>query len=150
MSDYIFIAWLVALVALVIIELMTMGLTTIWFAGGALVGAILALCKAPLLAQVIVALIVSIVLLVTTRPIAVKYFNKDRELTNAEGLAGQKAIVISDIDNIHESGQVKVGGQEWTARSEDDSQTIPQGTVVEIVRVSGVKLIVKPQNTNEN
>lgn len=138
------ISWLVILVVMVIIELMTMGLTTIWFAGGALIGAILALLNAPLLAQIIVALAVSIVLLLTTRPVAVKYFNKDRVRTNVEGLIGHAAIVIGDIDNIQGVGQVNVGGQEWSARSYDDTVKIPTGAVVEIINISGVKLIVKP------
>ena len=137
-------AWLIILVVLVLIELLTMGLTTIWFAGGALIGAILALLNAPLLAQIIVALAVSIVLLLTTRPVAVKYFNKDRVRTNVEGLIGHAAIVIGDIDNIQGVGQVNVGGQEWSARSYDDTVKIPTGAVVEIINISGVKLIVKP------
>jgi len=138
------ITWLVILVVLVVIELLTMGLTTIWFAGGALIGAILALFDIPVSIQIIAALIVSMILMFFTRPIAVKHFNKDRVRTNVESLIGHVAVVIGEIDNLKAIGQVNVGGQEWTARSTDDSVIIKPGTVVEIVNISGVKLMVKP------
>ena len=144
MNETYVMVWIVLLVMLVLIELLTMGLTTIWFAGGALVGCILALLGAPLWAQIVAALVVSIVLLLTTRPIAVKYFNKDRVRTNAEGLIGHIAIVMSEIDNLQGIGLVNVGGQEWSARSSDDNVRISAGSVVEILSISGVKLIVKP------
>ncbi len=144
MNETYVMVWIVLLVMLVLVELLTMGLTTIWFAGGSLVGCILALLGAPLWAQIVAALVVSIVLLLTTRPIAVKYFNKDRVRTNAESLIGHIAIVMSDIDNIQGIGLVNVGGQEWSARSYDDNVNISSGSVVEILSISGVKLIVKP------
>jgi len=137
------IAWLIILVVLVIIELMTMGLTTIWFAGGALVGAILSLFNVPLWVQIVAALIVSLALLLTTRPIAMKHFNKDRIRTNAESLIGQTAVVMSDIDNLKGIGLINVRGQEWSARSSMDSVTIPAGSIVEIINISGVKMIVQ-------
>ena len=136
--------WIVILVILILVELLTMGLTTIWYAGGALVACILAVAGAPLWAQIVAALVVSIILLLTTRPIAVKYFNKDRVRTNAESLIGHIAIVMSDIDNLQGIGLVNVGGQEWSARSSDDDVRIPSGSVVEILSISGVKLIVRP------
>jgi len=136
--------WIVILVVLVLVELLTMGLTTIWFAGGSLVACIMALLGAPLWSQIVAALVVSIILLLTTRPIAVKYFNKDRVRTNAEGLIGHIAIVMSEIDNLQGIGLVNVGGQEWSARSSDDDVKIPSGSVVEILSISGVKLIVRP------
>lgn len=97
--------WLVVLVALVVIELLTMGLTTVWFAGGAFVATIAALFHAPLFLQIILFLVVSALLLFFTRPLAVKYFNKDRIRTNAESLVGRQAIVISEIDNLQGIGQ---------------------------------------------
>lgn len=145
MDNTLLIAWLVILVVLVIVELMTMGLTTIWFAGGALAGLILALVGAPLWLQIVVALVVSVILLFFTRPIAVKYFNKDRVRTNAESLIGRAAVVIGEIDNLRNIGQVNVGGQEWSARSYAEDVIIEPGTVVEILSISGVKLIVKPR-----
>lgn len=141
--------WLALLVILILIELATMGLTTIWFAGGALVASILAACGGPVWLQIALFFVVSLVLVFFTRPLAVKYFNKDRIRTNAEGLVGRQAIVISEIDNLEGIGQVTVGGQEWSARSTDDRQKFPVGTVVLIRAINGVKLIVeeKPMQT---
>ena len=103
--------WLIVFVACILIELITLGLTTIWFAGGALIAAIGAAFGAPLWLQAVLFGAVSLVLLYFTRPVAVKYFNKDRVKTNAESLVGKQAIVISEIDNLQGIGQVTVGGQ---------------------------------------
>ncbi len=135
--------WLIILVVLVVIELLTMGLTTIWFAGGALVAAVVSIFGAPLLLQIILFLVVSALLLFFTRPIAVKYFNKDRVRTNAESLVGRQAIVISEVDNLQGIGQVSVGGMEWSAKTKEDGVTLPVGTVVTILAINGVKLIVE-------
>ena len=137
------ILWLVILVVLVAIELFTMGLTTIWFAGGALAAALISIPGTPIVLQVIVFLIVSIILLFSTRPIAVKYFNKDRIRTNTESLIGRQAIVISEINNIEGVGQVNTGGMEWSARSSYNNIVIPVGAVVIILGIDGVKLIVE-------
>ena len=91
--------WLIVFVACILIEIITLGLTTIWFAGGALIAAISAALGAPLWLQSILFGAVSLILLFFTRPVAVKYFNKDRVKTNAESLVGRQAIVISEIDN---------------------------------------------------
>lgn len=135
--------WLAILVALVVIELLTMGLTTIWFAGGALIATIASLFGAPLALQIILFLVVSALLLYFTRPVAVKYFNKDRVRTNAESLVGRQAIVISEIDNLQGIGQVNVGGMEWSARTRVDGVRLPVGTVTTILAINGVKLIVE-------
>lgn len=142
------VVWLVILVALVVIELLTMGLTTVWFAGGALVATLASLLHLPIILQIILFLVVSALLLYFTRPIAVKYFNKDRVRTNAESLVGRQAIVISEIDNLQGIGQVNVGGMEWSARTKADDEKLPVGAVVIVLAIDGVKLIVeeKPQN----
>jgi len=135
--------WLIVFVACIVIEIISMGLTTIWFAGGALVAAIGAAFSVPLWVQIILFIIVSFVLLYFTRPIAVKYFNKDRVKTNAESLVGKQAIVSSEIDNLQGIGQVTVEGKEWTARTTVDNVTLPVGSVVIIKAISGVKLMVE-------
>lgn len=135
--------WLVVLVVLVVIELLTMGLTTIWFAGGALIATIAAVLGAPMVVQIILFLVVSGVLIIFTRPLAVKYFNKDRVRTNAESLVGRQAIVISEIDNLQGIGQVNVGGMEWSARTRIDGVRLPVGTVTTVLGINGVKLIVE-------
>jgi membrane protein implicated in regulation of membrane protease activity len=135
--------WVILLVGFVVIEVATMGLTTIWFAGGALVAAIMAALHLPSYVQIAAFIVVSVVLIFFTRPIAVRYFNKDRVKTNAESIVGKKAIVTGAIDNIKAQGQVTVSGMEWTARSVSDDVTIAEGAVVTIVAISGVKLIVE-------
>lgn len=136
------IGWLVLLVALVVVELSTMGLTTIWFATGALAATIAAALGAPLYLQIALFLIVSVLMLVFTRPIAVKYFNQDREKTNVDSVIGQKGIVTGQINNLQGCGQVTLNGLEWTARSVEEDLVIPEGTVVIVRKISGVKLIV--------
>lgn len=138
--------WLVVLVLCIAVETMTLGLTTIWFAGGALAALLVAACNGHLVLQIVLFLAVSLLLLIFTRPVAVKYFNKDRVKTNAESLVGKNAIVTADIDNIQGVGLAVVGGQEWSARSYEDGMKISAGTVVKIVEISGVKLLVKPDD----
>ncbi|MDE6890924.1 MAG: NfeD family protein [Lachnospiraceae bacterium] len=138
--------WLVVFVACIAIEIITMGLTTIWFAGGALFAAIGAAVGAPIWLQAVFFGAVSLVLLYFTRPIAVKYFNKDRVKTNAESLVGKQAIVISEIDNLQGIGQVSVNGQEWSARTVEEGVTLQTGSVVVVRAISGVKLMVEEKH----
>ena len=139
------IIWLVILVILVIIELATMGLTTIWFAGGALVATIVAAVGGNIWIQLTCFVVVSLLLLVVTRPIAMRYFNRDREKTNAEGLVGKQAIVTLEINNLLGTGQVMISGMEWSARSTQDDVKLEIGSVVIVRGISGVKLMVEPQ-----
>lgn len=141
--------WLIIFVACIVIEIISMGLTTIWFAGGALIAAVAAALGVPLWVQIVLFVLVSLVLLYFTRPIAVKYFNKDRIKTNAESLVGKQAIVISEIDNLQGIGQVTVEGKEWTARTVTDGVTLPTGSVVIIRAISGVKLMVEEKTMQE-
>lgn len=140
--------WLIVFVACIVIEIITMGLTTIWFAGGALIAAVGAALGAPFWMQVVLMVLVSFVLLYFTRPVAVKYFNKDRVKTNVESLVGRQAIVISEIDNLQGIGQVTVGGQEWMARTVEEGITLPVGSVVVVRAISGVKLMVEEKLGN--
>lgn len=140
--------WLVVFVACIVAEIISMGLTTIWFAGGALIAAVAAVIGTPLWIQILLFAVASLVLLYFTRPIAVKYFNKDRVKTNAESLVGKQAIVISEIDNLQGIGQVTVGGQEWSARTTGEGITLPVGSVVTVRSISGVKLMVEEKKQN--
>ncbi len=134
--------WLVLFVALLIVEIITMGLTTIWFAGGALAAFLAGFIGFGLAVQVIVFLVVSVLLLVLTRPIAVRYFNQERQKTNAERLIGEKALVLEDIDTLKAVGRVSVGGQEWSAKTDVPDGKIGRDTIVEVEGIQGVKLIV--------
>ena len=137
-----FICWLAVFVLLIVIELATMGLTTIWFAGGAVAGFIASMLGANVVIQAVVFFVVSIVLLIFTRPFAVRYINSNKTKTNIDGLIGQEALVLEEINNIRETGCARLEGKEWTARSVDDT-VIPADTVVIVERIEGVKLIVK-------
>lgn len=137
------IVWLAVLIILIVIEIFTLGLTTIWFAGGALAAIIVAVLGGSVLVQAVVAIIVSALLLYFTRPVAVKYFNKDRERTNAESLIGKQAIVINEINNLQGIGQVTIGGMEWSARNIVEDRPIKTGEVVIIRGINGVKLLVE-------
>lgn len=92
--------------------------------------------------QSIVFIIVTVVVLIFLRPIAVKYINNKAEKTNVDSLIGKKAKVLEDIDNLNAKGQVSIDGMEWTARSEDGSE-IKKDALVEVVAIEGVKAIVK-------
>ena len=140
--------WLVLLILCIGIEVLTMGLTTIWFAGGALVAIFASLLYAPIFVQIILFFLVSVSLLFFTRPIAVRYFNRDRVKTNVESMVGRQAIVTEEIDNLQAVGQVTVNGQEWSARSADDKVRIPTGSVVTVAAISGVKLMVEEKKQN--
>jgi len=139
------IMWLAVLVILVIVELATMGLTTIWFAGGALIATVIAALEGPLWLQFVCFVVVSLVLLVLTRPVAMRYFNQNREKTNVDSLVGKQAIVTLDINNLLGTGQVMLNGMEWSARSAKDDVKIEAGAVVVVKSISGVKVLVEPQ-----
>ncbi len=135
--------WLAVIVIFLIIEGVTLGLTTIWFAGGALIAFIAALFRVPIVIQFLLFFIVSLALLFLTRPIAIKYFNKDRIKTNIDTLIGKQAVVISEINNLKGEGKVILEGKEWTARSNNKYEILEDGMVVKILRIEGVKLIVE-------
>lgn len=139
------VVWLGLLVILLAMEALTLGLTTIWFAGGALTAFVLSLVGADLFVQIIAFCIVSVLLLIFTRPAAVRWLNKDRVKTNAGSLIGETAVVTERIDNLAGSGQVQVRGQHWTARTEEDNTVIEAGKIVKIQKISGVKLIIKEE-----
>jgi membrane protein implicated in regulation of membrane protease activity len=135
------ILWLLILAILIFIEIITLGLTTIWFAGGALVAFIISLFYDNLLLELILFLVVSMVLLYFTRPLVLKYFNPKRTKTNYEGVIGKVALVTATIDNMNAMGQVVVDGQEWSAKAMEDI-VIKKGEKVRIHGITGVKLIV--------
>lgn len=138
------IIWLVLIIAFLTAEILTVGLVTIWFAGGALVAVILSLFEVAPLIQISVFFLVSIGLLVSTRKIFVEKLNTGKENTNVDALIGETGQVILTI-NPMEIGQVKVGGQVWSALADDQLLTIEEGSYVTIKAIEGVKLIVVPK-----
>ena len=137
------IIWLVLLIVFIAVEAATLGLASIWFAGGALIALIVAALKGPVWLQLVLFLITALVLLIFTRPVAVKYFNKDRVKTNVSSIIGKQGIVTAEIDNLQATGKVTIGGQEWTARSIEEGIMIPEGAVIEVEAVNGVKVLVR-------
>ncbi len=134
--------WLILAVVFVIIECITMGLATVWFAIGAVISAVAAGLGAPLPIQLAIFLVVSLCLLAFTRPWAKKYLNNRLTATNADRLVGQTGIVTIAIDNLRAEGQVQVGGSYWTARNIVEGEIIEKDTTVKVVELKGAKCIV--------
>ena len=135
--------WFGLMAVLLVIEALTVGLTTIWFAGGALVAALASLFGAGDLIQWLLFFVISLALLIFTRPWAVEHLNKSVEKTNVDSLIGKTAVITAPVSNLEAKGEAVVDGMTWTARSADDAEEVPEGTKVEILAVQGVKLIVK-------
>lgn len=138
--------WLIAMVLFGVLEAVTVGLTSIWFALGALAGLIASAAGAPVLVQIVVFLGVSLIALLLVRPLAQRYVNDRKVATNADRAIGREAVVEEEIDNLRGQGLVTVSGVVWTARSEADAP-IPAGVLVRVLRIEGVKVIVAPVQT---
>ena len=135
--------WLIAMVLFGVLEAVTVGLTSIWFALGAL-GALAAdAASAPVIVQIVVFLGVSFLTLLLVRPLAQRFVNDRKVATNADRVIGREAVVTEDIDNLQGKGRVSISGADWTARTEDD-RPIPAGSKVQVLRIEGVKVIVAP------
>lgn len=134
--------WLVAMIALFIVEAATVNLLTLWFAFGALAALIASLFGAELWLQITVFIAVTVITLIPTRKLAKKYFGKTKhQPTNADTVIGKDCVVTETIDNLISVGAVKCMGKVWTARSEN-GEIIPEGEIVVAKEISGVKLIV--------
>ncbi len=137
-----YLVWLILFIILLVLEIATMGLTTIWFAIGALAAFFADLLGAGIITQIVVFLAVSVLTLILTRPVALKYFNPKREKTNAQSLIGQKALVTERIDSLRGVGRAEAGGMEWSAKTKGE-EIIEPDTVVIIKGIEGVKLVVE-------
>lgn len=137
-----YIIWLAVLIICLVLEAATLGLTSIWFAFGALASLIFSLLGVSIFIQILIFIIVSICLLYFTRPIAVKVLKIGHVKTNYESIIGKIGIVTEDIDNLASMGQVKVEGQVWSCRTLSGMQ-ITKGQKVIVKEVKGVKLIVE-------
>ena len=135
--------WLAVALVMLVIEALTVGLATIWFAAGALVALLAALLDFSIAVQIVLFLAVSICLLVFTRKIFVEKLKAGSEKTNVDALVGEKGVVISPI-HPYEVGQVKVGGQVWSAVGKNPDETFAVVQLVKINAIEGVKLVVTP------
>ena len=140
------ILWLGLVIILLVIEIATMGLTTIWFAGGAMVAFFSTFFGAGPAVQRTIFVVLSLSLLILTRPMAVRYMKGSRTKTNADSLIGRTAVVTQAVNNLAQSGEVLIADVSWTARSRTEG-VIPEGSVVRICAIEGVKLIVEEVTT---
>lgn len=139
------IGWLVLAVVMLILEALTVGLISIWMGIGGLAAAATALVTDRFLIQLVVFIVVSLILLIATRPLAHKYLNRKTVATNVEAMVGQKAVVIKDVTSL-EYGEVKVNGMTWTAAPAPGAGDLREGDVVVVESVEGVKLIVRKES----
>ncbi len=137
------ILWLILMVVLLITEASTVTLVSLWFAGGALAALLMSLLGAAVWVQVLAFLAVSAVLLTALRPIAKKHFTPKLTATNVDSVIGSTGLVTAAIDNVSAAGQVKLGAMVWTARATDGAP-IPEGTLVKVDKIEGVKAFVSP------
>lgn len=137
-----FVYWLIITGVLLVIEMISLGLTTIWFAGGALLAAVLSFFGIGLVAQLVAFIALSLVMFIFTRPIAMKYFFNHMEKTNIDALPGKIVLVTETVDNQNSKGTVKLNGLEWSARSLDGT-VFEKGQNVKVNSIDGVKLIVE-------
>ena len=135
--------WVVLMIGFLVVEGIAPGLVSIWFALGALAALISALLGAQVWLQAVWFIVISVLALVITRPLAKKYVNSRTQATNADMLIGQECIVTETINKLHGTGAVSVAGKVWTARADDPEKIIEKGSVAVIERIEGVKLIVK-------
>lgn len=134
--------WLTVAIIALVIEAISLGLTSVWFTGGGLAAAIAAGLGAGVYLQIVIFIAVSVGLVLMLRPLAKKRIISGSEPTNLDSLIGRKEIVIEEIDNIEKTGRIRINDVEWRASSEDGS-VINKGSLVEVVRIAGTKLIVR-------
>lgn len=146
MVDPYIMLWLVLMIIFIVVELITVGLTCIWFAAGALLALLLAVAGAGFPVQIIVFFAVSFLLLFFTRPWARKYINGRTQKTNSESLIGETIRISGRVSNIDQTGAAVVNGQEWTVRTAADHVVLEEGSLARIIQIQGVKLIVEPCN----
>ena len=137
--------WLVVAIIMLVIEVVTTGLVTLWFALGAIVAMVMDLCGAPLASQIIVMALVSIVsfilCMIWVRPKLESLRKKNVQRTNADRLIGREGVVIVPFNATEGKGQVKVDGQIWSAKADND---LEEGTKITVKAIEGVKLVVEP------
>ncbi|MBQ9757429.1 MAG: NfeD family protein [Clostridia bacterium] len=133
--------WILAAVVLGIIEASTVNLITLWFAVSALVTAVFAALGAGVGAQITIFVVLSAVLVLLTRPLAKKFVSKKTVATNADRVILKEGIVTQKIDTIENSGQVKVMGQVWSAKTRN-GETLEEETPVVVEALEGVRVVV--------
>lgn len=143
--------WIVLLAILLIVEFLTVGLTSIWFAGGALAALVVCALGGTVWWQIFAFVVVSALLLYFTRPLALKYLQPRRIKTNYEELEGKTVRIVERVDNIAGTGKAVYNGMEWSARAKIEDCIFEAGDVATVESVSGVKLILcRKEEQKEN
>ncbi len=143
MTEKMIFVWLGITIVFAVLEAATAQLTTIWFAIGSVAALILAICGVEsITVQCVVFAAVSLVTLIATRPFVKKLLHKRVQPTNADRYIGETGVTLAEINNVQGTGEVKVQGNVWTARTENDA-VIPAGANVRVLRIEGVKVIVE-------
>ncbi len=135
--------WLIAAGIFFVIEVATVGFLIFWLGISALITCLLSLFISNVFAQMTIFVVLSALLLLLTRPFVEKFVIKKDEtiVTNAYSIIGKEAIVTKSFDKTSGIGQIKVGSEKWTAKSENN-ETFNEGDKVIIDTIDGVKAIV--------
>ena len=139
--------WLIAAGIFFVIEMATVGFLIFWLGIGALLAMITSFITDNIAIQTIVFVVSSCILIPLTKPLADKFIGKKTVPTNSYSLINKHGIVLQDIDPIQGVGQVKVNGEIWSAKTEDES-IIKKDTEIQVLKIDGVKLIVSPIKVN--
>ena len=142
-TEHAILFWIAICVLSLIIESVTMGLTTIWFAGGCAAAAIASLLGAGFGIQFIVFLAASLFFLAFSRRVFVQKLHTGSVKTNVDALIGERTVLTADIPP-YETGVIKLKGQEWTAVSAEQTEELKAGTEVEVIAIEGVKAVIRP------
>ena len=143
MNAYAWVLWTAAVVAFGILEAATVSMVSLWFVGGALAALGASLLGVGPGGQIAVFLVVSATLLACLRPFVKKFVAPKQTATNIDAAIGKQAIITETVDNLRGTGALKLDGKEWSVRSAA-GENIPAGTLVEVVKIEGVKLLVEP------
>ena len=136
------ILWILATVAFLVIEACTSAVVSIWFAGGAVAGLIASMFDVGFGFQIFVFLFVSVILIVFLRKIAFKTIRGKKQDTNLDRIIGSKVVILEEVNNLQRTGTACVGDIEWKVKSED-GEIIEKGETAEVVKIEGVRLVVK-------
>lgn len=133
--------WAALIVVFVVGEIIMTNLICIWFAGGAFAAMLADLFHVSTVVQVIIFLVVSLILLLATRPYAKKRLDFKKQKTNLDAIVGKEAVVTEEIKGL-EPGAVKIEGKVWTAKCSSESTLSPGETVI-VKEIKGVTLLVE-------
>ena len=139
------VVWFLLMVFFLILEAGTVAMVSTWFAVGSLGAMIAAICGGPLWLQSVLFFVISVLLLLSLRPLVRKVLKPRLVKTNIDSIIGQEGLVTTQIDNVQCTGQVKLGAMEWTARSTTGA-VIEPGEQIRVDRIEGVKVFVTPLN----